>query len=136
MNEQQNIEAVKNAYAAFQSGDTQAVLDALTDDVVWELLGPSQIPYAGTYNGKAATAEFFSTLAQSDEVEAFEPRRFFADGDTVVVLGHYAARVKANGAHAETDWVHVFTFRGDKVASWREYFDSARYALAYTATPA
>ena len=55
----------------------------------------------------------------------------FADGDTVVALGRYAARVRSTGQNAETEWVHVFTFRGDKVASWRQYYDTAKYAQAY-----
>jgi ketosteroid isomerase-like protein len=70
-------------------------------------------------------------LSESDDVEVFEPRRFFADGDMVVVLGHYAGRVKATGRLAESDWAHAFTFRDGKVASWYQYYDSTKTAAAY-----
>jgi uncharacterized protein len=131
MSETGNIEVVKDAYAAFGRGDVPAILQSLTDDVTWHLMGPSEIPYAGLRHGRAGAAAFFSLLAGSDDVQLFEPRRFLADGDVVVVLGRYEARVKSTGKVAKTDWVHVFEFRDGKVASWREYLDAAAYAEAY-----
>lgn len=131
MAEQQNLQLIRDAYAAFGRGDIEAVLNALTDDVVWETQGPSQIPYAGVFHGKEGAAEFFARLIEADEMEAFEPQRFFAYGDMVVVLGRYAAKVRATGNHAEADWVHTFTLRGGKVANFCEYFDTAKYAQAY-----
>lgn len=131
MAEQENLQIIRDAYAAFVRGDVAEVLACLTDDVVWDTLGPPQIPYGGVFHGKDGVAEFFSVLAESDEVQAFEPQRFFADGDMVVVLGHYEATVKATGNPAETDWVQTFKFRDGKVAEYCEYFDSAKYAEAY-----
>jgi hypothetical protein len=131
MSEQRNLETVRSAYAAFTRGDVQGVLDLLTDDVEWELPGPSQIPYAGIFHGKNDVAEFFRILAQTEDVEQFQPQRFFSDGDMVIVTGRYAARVKNTGKNATTDWVHAFTFRNGKVARWREYFDTASFAKAY-----
>jgi ketosteroid isomerase-like protein len=49
----------------------------------------------------------------------------------VIVLGRYAARVKSTGRTAESQWAHAFTFRDGKVASWYEYYDTAKYAQAY-----
>lgn len=136
MTEQQNLEIIRNAYAAFGRNDIDAVLAQLTDDAVWEMPGPSQIPYAGIFHGKAGVSEFFRLLAQTDDIEAFEPQRFFAGGDMVVALGRYAARVKANGNHAEASWVHTFTLKGGKVARFCEYLDTAKYSQAYEAAAA
>jgi hypothetical protein len=131
MSEQQNLEVIRAAYEAFGRGDVPGVLNALTDDVEWFTPGPTQIPYAGTFRGKGGVAEFFRILSESEDVQIFEPERFFADGDSVIVLGRYAARVKNTGRTAQTDWVQAFTFRDGKVAKYREYYDTARYALAY-----
>jgi ketosteroid isomerase-like protein len=131
MNEQQNIQTIKDAYAAFARGDIQSVLSVLTDDVEWETQGAAPIPYAGVFLGKDGVTQFFRILADSDDAQVFEPRRFFADGDMVVVLGRYAARVKKTGRTAEADWVHAFTFRDGKVAKYCEYYDTAKYAQAY-----
>jgi hypothetical protein len=131
MNEQQNIQAVRDAYEAFTRGDILKVLDALTDDVEWAAPGPPEIPYAGTFHGLDGAAEFFRILSQSDEVQKLEAQRFFADGDMVVVLGRYEARVKNTGKIVQDDFVHTFTFRSGKVAKFHEYFDTANYAKAY-----
>ncbi len=131
MSEADNLQVVKNAYDAFGRGDIAAILSSLTDDVTWHLVGPSEIPYAGLRQGRDGAAEFFRLLGESDDVALFEPRRFLADGNLVVVLGRYEARVKSTGKVAKTDWVHVFEFRDGKVSSWREYLDGAAYAQAY-----
>jgi ketosteroid isomerase-like protein len=131
MAEQHNLHVVRHAYDAFSRGDIDTVIAQLSDDVVWDLPGPSHIPYAGIFHGKDGVLEFFRRLAESDVTHTFEPQRFFADRDMVVVVGRYAARVKATGRLAETQWVHTFTFREGKVAQWHEYFDTAKYAQAY-----
>lgn len=131
MAEQENLRLVRDAYSAFLRGDIQAVLEALADDVVFDTQGPAQIPYAGLFEGKDGASEYFRILAETDDVEVFEPKRFFAEGDMVVVLGRYAARVKATGNRTEIDWVHAFTFRNGKVAHYTDYFDSAKVAQAY-----
>jgi ketosteroid isomerase-like protein len=131
MNEQQNLEIIRAVYAAFSRGDVPGLLIVLADDVDWFTPGPSQIPYAGTFRGKGGVAEFFRLLSENEDVQIFEPERFFADGDIVIVLGRYAARVKSTGRTAQTDWVHAFTLRDGKVAKYREYYDTARFANAY-----
>jgi ketosteroid isomerase-like protein len=131
MSEQENLRLIKNAYAAFARGDIPAVLQVLADDVEWRTDGPPEIPYAGTFRGKSGASEFFQKLDASDDIQAFEPLRFFAEGDMVVVFGRYAARVKTTGQIAKADWVHTFVVRDGKVAAYREYLDSAAYAQAY-----
>lgn len=131
MNEQQNLDVIRATYSAFSHADVPAVLNGLTDDVEWFTPGPTQIPYAGMFRGKDGVAEFFRIVSENEDVQVFEPEHFFADGDTIIVQGRYASRVKNTGRTAQTDWVHVFTFRDGKVAKYVEYYDTARYAQAY-----
>jgi uncharacterized protein len=131
MSEQANLQIVKDAYDAFMSGDIQRVIDTCADDVEWETPGPTEIPYAGLFRGKSGVADFFRILADTDDVEFFEPETFVAQGDRVIVLGHYSARVKSTGRSAHADWVHSFVLHDGKVTKWREYFDTAKYAEAY-----
>ena len=131
MSEQQNIQVIKDAYGAYERGDIESILASLTDNVDWYLPGPEVIPGAGRFKGKDAVAQWFPRLADAEEVMAFEAKEFFAAGDTVVVLGHYAAKVKATGRKNEFDWVHVFRFQGGKVSSWEQFNDTATSAEAY-----
>ncbi len=126
-----NVQIIKDAYAAFGRGDIPALLQMLTEDVSWYLPGPPDIPPAGRRTGRDQVAEFFVKLNESDEVLAFEPHAFFSDGDTVVVLGRYNARVRKTGRITDFEWVHVFTMRDGRVATWEEFYDTAAAAEAY-----
>jgi ketosteroid isomerase-like protein len=136
MSEQQNVQAVQNAYAAFGRGDIQGVLNILSDDVEWHLPGEGLIPQAGTYRGKDDVGRFFQKLGQTAKFDNFEPRTFIAQGDNVVALGRYNGTVPQTGRQFESEWAMVFTFQGNKVAKFREYTDTAAIAQAYIAKAA
>ena len=127
----EHLQAVREIYAAFGQGNLPAVLAALADDVEWRVEGPPAIRYAGTRRGRRQVTEFFAALAEAVEVERFEPRRFIAQGDCVVVLGCEQLRVRSTGRTVRDDWVQVFTFRDGRVAHFREYLDSAAVAEAF-----
>lgn len=127
----EHLRTVQGIYAAFGQGNLPAVLEALADDVEWRVDGPPLIRYAGVRRGRRQVAEFFAALAEAVEMERFEPRRFIAQGDCVVVLGCEQLRVKSTGRTVRDDWVQVFTFQGGRVAQFREYLDSAAVAEAF-----
>jgi ketosteroid isomerase-like protein len=128
---EQNTAIAQQAYANFKSGNIQALLDQLSDDVTWELPEVEGVPLTGKRNGRDSVREFFATVARDQEVIEFEPREFVAQGDKVVSLGHYRWRVKDTGREFASHFAHVFTIRDGKVTGFREYFDSAALASAY-----
>jgi uncharacterized protein len=122
--EQDNVQVVQQAYAAFGRGDIPAVLETLTDDVEWSVSGsPEVLPWAGQRRGREQVGQFFRALGGTLTHEAFEPREFIVQGDTVVVLG--TERVRASGRVVDTDWAMVFTIRDGKIARYRDYHDTA-----------
>ena len=44
MNEQENINLVRQSYANFLQGNIEAVIKMCADDIEWETPGPSDIP--------------------------------------------------------------------------------------------
>jgi uncharacterized protein len=133
MHERRNAKTVREAYEAFQRGDIHSLLASLTPDAEWWVPGEREImPYAGRRQGHSAIEEFFTEMARNEDVLEFTPLDFTAQDHRVVVSGHYRARVKSTGREFEYDWVHVFVFRDDKIASFREYSDTASAYLAYT----
>ena len=128
---EQNIQVVREAYAAFGRGDIPALLASLTDDIHWFLPGEGLIPQAGTYRGRDGVAGFFKKLAETTEFDAFEPREFIASGDRVVTLGYYRGRSKATVRSFEADWCMTYRIRNGKIATFREYMDTAAVAQAY-----
>jgi ketosteroid isomerase-like protein len=123
VNEQQNIETVKQAYAAFGRGDMDALLGTFDENVKWITPGPEDLPIAGSRTGRQAVADFFRVLDELFEFQRFEPKEFLADGDRVVVLGEDTVRVKATGRVLDFAWAHVSTLSGGKVVHFQEYGD-------------
>jgi hypothetical protein len=136
MSESRNVQTVKDAYAAFMRGDINGVLATVDDNVEWHAIKGAEgvAPHAGARRGRAQVADFFAKLGASTEFSRFEPREFIAQGDHVVVIGEYAATVKATGRSVVSDWVMVFTVRDGKLVRFREWTDSAQLVRAYGAT--
>ena len=58
-------------------------------------------------------------------------REFVAQGDKVVVLGHYVWHVKATGKEWESDFVHALSVRDGKMTRFQEYTDTAAFGDAF-----
>jgi len=133
MAEEQNIQVVQAAYAAFGRRDIAGVLEALDDSIAWY---PTQgatadVPLAGPHQGKAAVQEFFRLVDEYEQFEVFDPQEFIAKGDKVIVLGHYTAVVKTTGRKFDCDWVMVYTMKNGKVVKFQEFSDSAGINAAF-----
>jgi ketosteroid isomerase-like protein len=137
MSEQDNLQIVREAYAAFKRGDIPDVLNKLADDVVWLLPGPADIiPVSGERRGRKQVGQFFSTLDENQEARQFEPQEFVAQGEKVVVLGQYRWLVRKTGREFASHWAHVFTVRDGKIVGFQEYYDTAASVGAYRAAAA
>jgi len=125
-----NVKIVQDIYVAFGQGNIPAVLSAFADNVEHSEPPAGHPPFRGTYRGRAEVGTLFQGMHEAVEVQQFEPREFFAQGDTVVALGHYRFRAKATGRIYETDWVMAWRFNNGKVVEWKTYKDSAAEAAA------
>ena len=129
MSRDDNIQAVRGAYAAFGRGDIQGVLDCFAENVEWTAPGPPDLLTAGRRQGRQQVAEFFRIVGELFEFHTFIPATFVADGSRVIVLGTEQVSFKPTGARLpEIEWVHAFTFENGKVAHFQEYFDTSAIA--------
>ncbi len=133
MTEQENVQLVQDLYGAFGRGDVPAILDQLTDDVVFYDPGAPGVPHAGRYRGREEVGSYFARIAETMEIEEFAPTEFLAQADRVVVLGSLRARVKDTGRSYDNEWVMVWTLRDGKVAGYQIYEDTARELAAHGA---
>jgi uncharacterized protein len=129
----ENLQLIKNAYAAFQRGDITAILNSCGENV--ECLGATGtdgvLPQASLRRGRVAVAEFFKHVAETTGFTAFQPQEFVAQRDTVVAVGNYTARMRSSGQWMSSSWVMLFTVRNGKVVRFREYSDSAQIVRAF-----
>ena len=131
MAEKENVERIQRIYATFGDGDINALIETFSEDVKWSVSGSREvIPWAGDIKGRAALTDFFQCQLGMVNFLSCVPEEFIAQGDTVVCIGTDVVRVVANGANYETPWVHIYTFRGDDICKFREFYDTHATAQA------
>ena len=127
-----NIQLVQKVYEKFMGADLPGLLSLVSEDSRWDHRGPEGVPINRLYEGRDDVANFLTELGESQEVQEFEPREFFADGDRVVAIGFHRFRVNATGKVWESDWAHLFTIRDNLVAEWRPIHDMGAEAAAFS----
>ncbi|MDB5533043.1 MAG: ketosteroid isomerase-like protein [Hyphomicrobiales bacterium] len=126
------LKMTQDLYAAFERGDLPALLDAMHPDIEWSSNSDAEtFPWGGTRNGKEGAASFFKALSDNMTFTTFAPRMFFPGNDFCAVLGFSAATFKTNGMPAQSEWMHLFTYSGDKLTMFREYYDTKAVAHAF-----
>ena len=134
MSREQNINTVKEIYDAVGSGDVDAILDRVTDDVDWaaEAAG-NGAPWHGPRPGKDGVANFFSDLAGSIEITQFTPHSFTAGNDDVHLLVDWTFRSIATGREASMTMHHYWRLRDGKVEYFRGSEDTELTNQAFAA---
>jgi ketosteroid isomerase-like protein len=123
MSIEENVQVVKDFFAAMGSYNKEDLLALVADDIEWIIPGEGW-PLAGTHRGPAELAAVLQKA--SDEVEMTYPRppEFVAQGDRVLVVGVATGKIKATNKPFKDDWVFDITVRDGKVAKIREYIDT------------
>jgi ketosteroid isomerase-like protein len=129
MSAQENVQVVKDFFAAMGSGDKEALLELSADDIEWIVPGKDW-PLAGTHRGHAGLRAFLQKASETMETSFPEPPEYVAQGDRVLVVGFATGRIKATDKTFEDDWVFAITVRNGKVAKIREYVDTQALARA------
>ncbi len=125
-----NVQVVRQLYAAMGTGNLEAVLALLTDDVTFVVPGPPGVGAAGTWQGHSGVRECFARLQEAQENQSVEIRDIVAQGDKVVVLLHVVAKSRTTGKTFESGIVHFYTVRDGRVAQLLDFFDTAAYVAA------
>ena len=123
MSEPENLEVIRNVYAAFGRGDLEGILARLDPQVSWRTPGPPDLPTAGLRHGVAAVREFFGLLLNTLDIQDFRPADFLAQDDKVVVLGTSREGPKGTGRLVDFRWVHVFRLRNGQIVEFEEPAD-------------
>jgi len=124
----ENVNVVREAYAAFGRGDMPTVLGLLEPEVEWIESDLPEIPTHGTFRGpQAVLTGVFATVPEYWTEFALTPEQFLDAGDHVVVMGRLRATAKATGRNMDAPFAHVFELRRGKVARMVNYHDTARW---------
>jgi hypothetical protein len=129
MSIQENVQIVKDFFAAIGRGDQQGLLALAADDIEWILPGKDW-PLAGFRRGHAGLKDHFQAHDEGLETTFIEPREFVAQGDWVIVIGYARGRILATNKPFEDDWVFAIKVRNGKLSYIREYIDTQALAEA------
>jgi ketosteroid isomerase-like protein len=135
--EERNIRTIEGVYESFGRGAIDEILAKYRDDVELEPgLGREVAPWIRPGKGKDAATEFFRIIGEELVFEHFEPLRFFASGDEVIVTLREHVVVKSTGRTFHEDpAIHLWRLDDDgRVRSMRHVADTQAHHEA--ATPA
>ena len=93
MSRQENVQIVKDFFAAMGRGDKQGLLALSAEDIEWIIPGENW-PLAGTHRGHAELADVLQKASEKLENSYPEPPEFVAQGDRVLVVGFARGKVK------------------------------------------
>jgi uncharacterized protein len=129
MSIEENVQTVKDFFAALGSGDKQRLLSLVVEDIEWLIPGEDW-PLAGTHRGHAGLAEVLQKASDEVEMTYPEPPEFVAQGDRVLVVGVATGKIKATNRVFKDNWVFAITVRNGKLTNIREYVDTQALARA------
>lgn len=112
------LEAIERFNEAFDRHDVDRVMEAMTDDCVFENTCPQ--PDGERYVGKERVRGFWERFFRSSPSAVFETEEIFAAGDRCVVRWLYRW-VDESGKTGRIRGVDVFCVRGGKVAEKLSY---------------
>src|ERR1700683_1172140 len=129
MTTQENVQTVKDFFAAMGGGDKQRLLSLVVEDIEWIVPGEDW-PLAGTHRGHTGLADVLQKASEEVETTYPEPPEFVAQGDRVLVVGVATGKIKATNKPFKDDWIFAITVRNGKVTNIREYVDTQALARA------
>jgi ketosteroid isomerase-like protein len=129
MSVEANVRVVKDFFAAIGSGDKQALLALVTEDIEWIIPGEDW-PLAGKHRAHAGVGDLLQKASEEIETAYPKPPEFIAQGDRVFVIGVATGKIKATNKTFKDDWVFDITVRNGQVTRIREYIDTQALAKA------
>lgn len=127
---QQDVTTMRTAYEAFNRADIPAVLSVMDPAIEWHEPGGGKAP-RGTFRGPQSVAnDVFATIPQSFEEFHAQADHYIDAADRLVVTGRFHGKSKS-GQPLDVPFVHVWTMRGGKAATFHNYVDATPWTEAW-----
>lgn len=110
-----NTQVVMACYEQFGKHNLPGILALCAPDVVFDITDRVFLPDGMVYTGTAEIPRFFQTLAERVTFSKFEPYRFLADGDDVVVYINGEYKDNKTGKVSRANIVHQVRVVNGKV---------------------
>ena len=122
---QENVEIVRQVFAAFNSEDIGRIL-ALTHPELEVEIRPEISAEPDTYVGHEGMRRYFQTFQDAMDEIRFQPERFWDAGDAVVVALRLTAKGRQTSIPVEQRSAGVWTIRDGKVVGVSAYVSASQ----------
>jgi ketosteroid isomerase-like protein len=114
-------DVLRDAYAAFNRGDVDVILDLLHPDIEWVPPPTSLEPQP--LRGREAVREYLEP--NFFESQTVEPLETIEEGDRLLVAAHVRARGRGSGVELDLTAYHVLTIEEGRVVRFEVHVDRA-----------
>lgn len=114
-------DTVQRMFAAFGAGNLDALLDTVHPDSRWTYYGANPRPTKAEFNGQAEVRRFFEGILERLEMTAFNTDQFITEGDTVVIFGSEAGKVRGTGQPLRNEWAQKYVVQDGRIVERAEY---------------
>ncbi len=125
---QENVDTVKELYAAFERGDLTTVREIMHSDIEW--YEAENFPYddGNPYVGQDAVLDgVYARLTGEWDRFAEELGNVLDAGEQIVTTGYYTGTYKPTGNNVWAQFVHVWTVRDGRITAFQQYTDTAQF---------
>ena len=116
---QENVEAVRESYAAGNRGDWDLAFSSAAPEFEWET--DPRVPNAGIYRGRSAVQRFFEDQAARFEEGTVACERLISDRDRVLAFVRIMVRPRGSSAEVVAEIAHLWTFHDGRCIRGRAF---------------
>ncbi len=116
-----NTGIIMAGYDAFGKGDVAGLLALVDENATWDA---TESPLMRFCKGKAEIQKFIMDIPKFVSFQKFEPARFIADGDDVIVLLNVDLTKTSDNKAYSVHPIHHFTLKNGKIVAFKETIDT------------
>lgn len=119
-----NKDLVRSGYEAFNRQDIPTILGLFDEHIEWTEPEWVYGPAGGTLHSRDDVLhKVFEPISGLFDSFQLDPREYYGEGDTVIVVGSFKLRPKGVLETLDVPFAHVWSLRGGKAVSMRNYVD-------------
>jgi ketosteroid isomerase-like protein len=127
-----NLEAVDEAFAAYDRGDMDRIADIADPEVVVSQM--EELPDAETFHGRRGLLDVIDEWQSAWDDVHVERLTTHEVGEHVVTTVRQRARGRSSGVEVEGVFTFVFTIKAGRLVRWRMFVDEAQALEAVART--
>ncbi|HHQ6618152.1 TPA: ferritin-like domain-containing protein [Serratia fonticola] len=121
---------------AYSTGNLQLALSCMSDEVIWDISGPSECPYLGVFYGHEGFTRFWTLLGATVNFGSAGVEKSFFSGDQAMSYGGEQGTTKCGRVPYRYDWAIRYQFNEQhQITLMRQYFNPLNILSALKAAP-